>query len=134
MTPDSPFGGLGGRLKRLTGLYGWDIAPFGPDGRQCLHAGSGLSVIVTRAEHEGAEWVHASLAHPNRMPSWEEVRAVKTAVFGDRFAYMVFPPSATYVNIHDYALHVWGRWDESDGRALPDFVGDWFAKTGELSI
>lgn len=51
-----------------------------------------------------------------------------------RFAYLVFPPAWQYILAHPYALHLWARWDDTDGAALPDFVGSWFARTGELSV
>lgn len=134
--PD-PWKGAGNRLARELKLPGrWQMEPFGPDGRRYVHAASPFtSVIATRAEHDGQEWLHASIAHPDRMPTWEELKAVKVALIGAaRFAYLVFPPAWQYVNQHPYALHLWSRWDDSDGAALPDFVGSWFARTGELSV
>ena len=129
---DEPWGGLGGRVKRAFGVSGWQVEPFGPDGRALTHIASATTIIATRARHHGDEWLHASVAHPDRMPTWQEMRWLKEAVFGERFAYMVFPPSSTFVNIHDYALHLWGRDDGAP--AIPDFVGDWLAQTGELSL
>ena len=41
------------------------------------------------------------------------------AVFGAGYAYQVFAPPSEHVNIHEFALHLWGR---LDGRsALPEF-------------
>jgi len=134
--PD-PWKGAAKRLARELGLTAWSVEPFGPDGFRFVHLGPPriTSVIATRAEHDGQEWLHASIAHPDAMPTWEELKAVKVALIGAaRFAYLVFPPAWQYVNQHPYALHVWARWDESDGAALPDFVGSWFARTGELSV
>jgi len=85
-----------------------------------VHAGS---IIVTQAEHEGADWLHASIAWDDAMPDYEDLTALKLAVFGPhREAYQVFPPASRHVNIHDYALHLWGR---ADGRnVLPLFGAD----------
>src|SRR6266498_2957775 len=77
-----------------------------------------------------AGMVHASIAHPDRLPTWDELKSVKAALIGpDRFAYLIFPPSWQYVNIHNFALHLWARWDSGDGAALPDFVGAFYAQT-----
>ena len=78
------------------------------------------SVIVTQADHDGAEWIHASIARERFMPSYDELCCLKQGVFGpDRFAYQVFPPASQHVNIHERALHLWGR---ADGKpALPEF-------------
>jgi hypothetical protein len=134
MTPD-PWKGASKRVTRELGGIGWRVEPFGPDGRQFVHLPTRTSIIATRAEHRGEEWLHVSIAHPDRLPTWEELKAIKIALIGAaRFAYQVFPPNWQYVNQHPYALHLWARWDDSDGAALPDFVGDWHAKTGELSL
>ena len=103
--------------------------PFGPSGvdvrllkpEALAVAGS---VIVTQCSHaEYGEWVHASIAWTDHMPSYEDLTALKDAVFGpEREAYQVFPPASRHVSIHDYALHLWGR---ADGSAvLPVFGAD----------
>jgi hypothetical protein len=135
MTQPEPWKGAAKRLARELGRAGWHVEAFGPDGRRFWHHASATSVIATRADHDGQEWLHASIAHPDRMPTWDELKALKVALVGAaRFAYLVFPPAWQYVNQHPYALHLWARWDETDGAALPDFVGAWFAETGELSV
>lgn len=110
------------KLWREFGIAG--PVPFGPSGVVVTlmlpsggHAGS---IIVTQATHEGAEWLHASVAFDGEMPAYEDLTALKDAVFGpEREAYQVFPPAAEHVSIHDFALHLWGR---ADGRGvLPRF-------------
>jgi hypothetical protein len=91
----------------------------------------GGSVIVNQDERDGAEWIHASIAWTDRMPTYEELVMLKAGVFGDRReAYQVFPPASRHVNIHAHALHLGGgrtgsgccrtseRRGPSDGRAL----------------
>lgn len=100
------------------------LRPFGPSGfALSLHASSGVacgSIIVTQAEHDGAGWIHASLARANHMPSYDDLARLKRAVFGpDRYAFQVFPPASRHVNIHAKALHLWGRADSVN--PLPDF-------------
>lgn len=79
------------------------------------------SVIVTQAPwDDGTEWIHASIAHEHRMPAYEELAALKAGVYGPgRYAFQVFAAEDRHVNIHERALHLWGR---ADGRSpLPDF-------------
>jgi hypothetical protein len=72
-------------------------------------------VIVSAAWHDddSAEWVHASIAHPDADPTYAELCELHAAVFGDGFAVQMFVPQAEHVNIHHHALHLWGRLDGS---------------------
>ena len=91
-----------------------------------LYASSAVcngSVIVSQAEHDGAEWIHASIARETFMPTYADLVILKQGAFGPgRYAYQVFPPASHHVNIHERALHLWGR---ADGKpALPEFGKD----------
>lgn len=98
---------------------------FGPQGfmAQVLSrvTGTSGSVIVTQAEVDGEEWLHASLAWSEQDPSYAEMHALHLAVFGRRrWSYQVNAPTVDHVNIHEHALHLFGR---VDGKAmLPDFT------------
>ena len=94
--------------------------PFGPDGWTLTAPDGRTSVIVTVAEHDGAEWVHASIAHGSYLPSYEELKQLHNAVFRDGWSYQIFAPLSDHVNIHEYALHLWGRLDGNPG--LPNFT------------
>ena len=72
------------------------------------------SVLVTR---EGGRW-HASVAHPSRYPTWEEIsgawyQAIPGA--GELTGVMVLPRLEEYVNIHNFCLHVF----EADQPSVP---------------
>lgn len=111
-------------IRKKLGRETWS-APraFGPDGWLFVSTDISRSVIVSSFEHNGEEWVHASIArHDKTMPSYDELAMLHQVVFGDGWAYQVFAPPAKHVNIHEYALHLWGRLDGAP--ALPDFVGD----------
>jgi len=101
------------------------VNPFGAAGLVWkLHRDEGDrgSMIVTQAEYpDGSEWLHASLAWADRDPTYRELAAMKAVVFGRRRpAYMVLPPESEHVNIHEHALHLYGR---ADGvPQLPDFT------------
>jgi hypothetical protein len=80
------------------------------------------TIIVTTDDWVPGEhtWLHASISHPTEMPSYEEMKALHAVVFGDRWAYMPFAPTAEHVNDHEFCLHLYGR---SDGaNVLPDFT------------
>lgn len=80
------------------------------------------SIVITQAPRsDGNEWLHASLAWRNVMPSYDELQLLHRAVFGRRrYSYQVFAPESQHVNIHEHALHLFGRVDGTD--ALLDFT------------
>lgn len=82
-----------------------------------------LYVMVSgRTEGDGRRWIHVSLSHPNRCPTWATIRLVKDALLGrNRRAIQVLAPESEWVNLHPYCLHLWCCLDE-DG--LPDFRVD----------
>ncbi len=112
--------GVRRHLERTLG-GGWrQPLPFGPAGFTLYYRRMRLGVIVTQAAYDDVEWIHASIAHDDRDPSYAELVALHQAVFGpDRFAFQVFAPRSVHVNIHAHALHLWGR---ADGQTvLPPF-------------
>lgn len=109
------------QIRRVLGRGNWSTpTPFGPDGWKLVDLNGEASVIVTSGDHGDVEWIHASIARVDRMPSYEDLKLLHAAVFGDRWAYQVFAPPSDHVNIHQYALHLWGRLDGA--AALPDFT------------
>lgn len=96
--------------------------PHGPDGWM-LVSKPGLphrSIVVTCADHEGVDWIHASIACLDRLPNYLEMCELHRAVWGATgYSYEVHAPLAQHVNIHENALHLWGR---ADGKpVLPEF-------------
>lgn len=92
------------------------------DGATWQHERAPLSIIATvSTERDGREWVHVSVAHRTRMPTWDELREIKEWVLGDAEAYSVLPPKARYVNTHPFCLHLFAC---LDGPQLPDFRVD----------
>jgi hypothetical protein len=83
----------------------------------------GKRVIVSWARRDdGKRWVHVSVSHPSRIPSYEELAEVKRRFIGsDRYAVMVFPEESKHVNIHPRCLHLWHC---VDGHPLPEFSGE----------
>lgn len=102
---------------------GWRLLEEGQDGRRWMTVNRTMSVIESVGrEDDGRRWHHVSMARKDRDPSWAEMRDVKRAFIGDREAYIVLPPEARYVNIHQHCLHLWACLDVDEGAILPDFT------------
>jgi len=109
------------QIRRQLGRSNWSTPiPFGPDGWKLQRLDGTGSVIVTSAEHDGCDWVHASIARPHEMPTYADLKVLHAAVFGAGWAYQVFAPPSDHVNIHEHALHLFGRLDGEP--VLPDFT------------
>lgn len=63
-------------------------------------------------------WIHASISHPDRLPTYPELQALGHAAFTG-WSYQVFAPPSDHVDIHPWALHLWGRLDGT--AAMPNF-------------
>lgn len=108
------------KIRKMLGRDEWRVPQqHGPDGWSFVRCTADASVIVSAARHGNDEWLHASIACTDRMPSYDDLVLLHNAVFGERFAYQVFAPSTQHVNIHQYALHLWGRLDGKP--VLPEF-------------
>jgi hypothetical protein len=106
--------------KRLGGA--WKMGELGEDG--WVFDGPGpMRVIVTVDEgsEPGTDWIHASISHrDNRiMPSYNDLKRLHAAVFGNGHAYQIFVPTTEHINIKSNVLHLWGK--ANGMRVLPDF-------------
>lgn len=92
------------------------------DGSAWVNKSLGLYVIESSAkEADGNSWKHVSLSRKSRLPTYEDMKIVKSKFIGDDIeAYQVFPAASDHVNIHEYCLHLWSRVDGK--KALPDFT------------
>lgn len=108
-------------LRRALGRDKWGPPiPHGPDGLKLLHVDGMSSVVVSTASFDGVEWTHASMTGPERVPTYEELCQLHRAVWGESgYSYQIQVPADQHVNIHPYALHMWGRADGSP--VLPEF-------------
>lgn len=69
----------------------------------------GLRVLasVDDADPHG-ELLHVSCSRADRLPSWDEVHAVRDALFpADADVMLVLPRREDYVNLHQFTLHLW---------------------------
>jgi hypothetical protein len=80
-----------------------------------------LRVLIDAREVEGSWWLHVSASRKNWTPSHDDMKRVKQAFIGDRYAYTVWPPEEYYVSFHPYCLHLWSKIDSGQGAMLPEF-------------
>jgi len=87
-----------------------DLARVAPEARVVYCGAFGrCSVIVTDEPHEYGVVRHASIAHPWRYPTWEEIVQVRDQFFGpDTECVMFIPSRKEHVNLHPNAFHLWG--------------------------
>ena len=56
---------------------------------------------------EQGDW-HLSIAHPKRLPTWDEVKEVRYLLIPDKIRMaLILPPKKEYVNVHNYCFHLW---------------------------
>lgn len=69
----------------------------------CCVVNGFLNVFVTI---DAGLW-HLSVSHPQRYPSWDEIKSIRYALLpDDRTFAILFPPSAQYVNLHRNCFHL----------------------------
>ena len=72
-------------------------------GARVFRAGR-CGVILGR---EVGRW-HISISHPNRYPTWDEIRYIRYALVPDEaFMGMLLPRKKDYVNLHENCFHLW---------------------------
>lgn len=80
----------------------------------------GLQVLSSVAIADDLAWYHVSFSRKDRLPNYEETKAVKKYWFGDdKWAIQIFPPKSDHVNIHVHCLHLWTCLDPFP---MPSFV------------
>jgi len=97
----------------------WELTDHACDGAAYMRQ-DGMCVIISAArEQDNKYWLHVSCSYKNRLPSWGELKEVKSLFIGkEKTAIQMLPPDSKYVNIHPYCLHLWHC---LDGSTLPDF-------------
>ena len=100
---------------------GWRLNTPGVDGGMWDNRKKQLRVIASvNTELDGKRWLHMSMSHPKRVPTYEELVYLKRHWAGEQLkCILVFPPSDEHVNIHPFCLHLFCCLDD-DG--LPDFT------------
>jgi hypothetical protein len=91
--------------------------------------GQPLNVIWSISfEEDGNLWVHVSCSHQSRVPTWEEMCAIKSVFLGDEvWACQLHPPASQHINIHERVLHLFAPFTNRHW-PLPDFT----SRTGSI--
>lgn len=73
------------------------------------HDRRSLLVILSYDPDDRVEaWIHASISHPKRTPTYDELAEMKRLFIGDEHtAYQIFPVREEHVNLHEHCLHLW---------------------------
>jgi len=81
-------------------------------GEALLHY-SGLQVIEsTDTLSDGRRYMHLSISHPDRYPTWEELIMTKEYFLEDEDeAVQILPRKSQYVNVHERCFHLWHCYD-----------------------
>lgn len=99
----------------------WHIVELLFDGGKYRNPRRELAAIFSvNRENDGRFWLHLSVSHARRIPTWPELIEVKELFLGDREAYAVAPPRERYINIHPHVLHLFALLDGEP--VLPDFT------------
>lgn len=57
---------------------------------------------------DGVERLHASISHPFRLPTWEELKYVRYELFpDDMYVAQLLPPKKEYCNMEPHTFHLW---------------------------
>jgi hypothetical protein len=98
----------------------WAVIEKHSDGAAYHNPITALNVICSASmERDSRRWLHVSVSHPDRLPTWDELAEVKSLFIGtERKAIQVLPPTEEHVNVHPTCLHLWAC---LDGDGLPDF-------------
>jgi hypothetical protein len=111
------------KIRERLGRNTWGVPrEFGPDGWIIDRKDRTARVIVTLGptpDPTDGYWMHASISTVDRMPTYAELVLLHKAVWPNGYAYQVFAPPSQHVNIHPYALHLWGTLDGLP--QLPEF-------------
>lgn len=88
----------------------------------CFAGSKGIKVMVSVMIEEDEEaWMHVSMSHRDRLPTYDEMKTVKRIFIGnDKDAIQLFPKAGNHVNAHPYCLHLWCCL--SNPNKLPDFT------------
>jgi hypothetical protein len=88
-----------------------DLGPCGPavaEWGRAWRSDDGLAVIASEDTTAHGNLLHVSLSRPDRLPAWDDVLVCRDAFFGsDIDCAMMLPRSIDYVNVHQFALHLW---------------------------
>lgn len=108
------------RVRQILGRTAWfPPKPYGPQGWHMTSRNLAWTVVLSTSDHDGVEYIHASIAGFDDRPSDEQLAQLHAAVWGDHgHSYQVYPAPTEPAN----TLYLHGR---SDGApVLPQFSSE----------
>ena len=115
------------QIRKRLGTEKWK-APmvWGPDGWMFqAKNGDGIVIVTVSPPPDGPDdgseeeaWIHASISRQT-MPTYGDLVRLHQAVWPTGWAYQMFAPPESHVNIHPRALLLWGKLDGAP--QLPNF-------------
>jgi len=73
-----------------------------------IFKGGGFRMIVSVDNTKHGPLIHASLSHRARIPTWPEITDMKRSIWEpEEDVMMLLPRESDYVNIHEFAMHLW---------------------------
>jgi len=68
----------------------------------------GDCIIMVGSEGDEHPRLHISVSRKDRLPSWEEMKAVRYQIAPAHYTMaMLLPPEKEYVNVHNFCFHLW---------------------------
>ena len=94
-----------GRVRE--GDYGSDPS-WGSYGAFFIHGPCGCELKIIASGGDETGWEHVSISTQRRSPNWQEMCFVKNLFWEPEECVMqLHPPESTYVNNHQFCLHLW---------------------------
>lgn len=73
----------------------------------CYRTSSGLTVIVSEDHDGNVPLLHMSVAHADRLPTYEEMKTLRYELCKKaKYMAMIFPPEEEFKNVHPNCLHL----------------------------
>lgn len=82
--------------------------PGGGESMRVYISETGLRLIISYDKSKNfGDILHVSASFADRLPTWEELKAIKDVFFGDVDAMQMLPKKEDYVNVNMYTLHIY---------------------------
>lgn len=116
-----------GRVRHSA--FGSD-ATFGGNGAFFIQGPCGAKLTIVASDggdfpgNPGPGWEHVSVSTERRCPNWQEMAFVKDLFWdAEECVIQYHPPASTYVNNHQFVLHLWRHRTEVIPMPPEIFVG-----------
>lgn len=68
----------------------------------------GMKICASMDMTHHGRLLHVSLSYPDHYPTWDDIKAVRYALYPrDVDVAMMLPADGYYVNVHEYCMQMW---------------------------